>query len=102
MLATAFVSYAVFKFNLIYLIGLFLIIQSAYIMFISQCRPHEDIKFQYLEMMNETLLTVLMYVGLSSSTVAIVNTPETQWTIGYIAIGVSSFMIAINLLLMLF
>ena len=53
-------------------------------------------------MINETLLIVIMYIGFSSSTAAIVDTPETQWVIGYIAIGTSGLMIAINLFLMLF
>ena len=51
-----------------------------------------------LEMINETLLVVFMYIGLSSS--VLYEIPETQWTIGYVAICHSGFIILANLALM--
>ena len=40
-----------------------------------------------LELINETQIIILMYIGLSSSAAAIVGFPEKQWIIGYIAVG---------------
>ena len=51
-----------------------------------------------LEMINESLLIMLMYIGLASD--FYYDVPETQWTIGYIAIFQSGSIILTNLALM--
>lgn len=54
-----------------------------------------------LELINETQIIILMYIGLSSSAAAIAGSPDIQWIIGYIAVGQSGFIIAVNLFLMM-
>ena len=63
------------KFSLGMLFRQFGIFPKSSCQLIAHCKPHTDKEFMVLEMINETLLVVFMYIGLSSS--VLYDIPET-------------------------
>ena len=101
LLVLIYASFVLFQCDTFYLIKGFLAVQSAYLCYIMETTPHQDIAFVYLDVINEFCLITLIYIGFSSTTAAIVSTPTTQYKVCYLAIIISSFIIIANLTAML-
>ena len=76
-------------------------IQTWYILYILFSMPHIDQLFNYLEILNEIFVVVILYCLVGFTATSVLGS-HAQWMVGYIAIGLIMIIFVLNMSMLVY